>query len=118
MKRKMITLFLTTVAVVVLTPSMSARPTHSETRFYYQYNYPSPINPSYPIGEYYQSCAGGFPYQEGEVTDIHVSWFEPCPWTIDPFPSCEEVGLYSTGCEGYCVMYSYLIFSQGDPCIN
>lgn len=117
MKRKLVTLFLTTVAIVALTPSTFARPTHSETRFYYQYEYPSPINPSYPVGEWYQGCVG-FGNQEGEETDIYVSWFEPCPWTIEPFPSCEELGLYSTNCEGYCVMYSYLIFSQGDPCIN
>ena len=65
MKRKLITLFLATVAIVALTPSTFARPTHSEEHFYFDES-------GNHVGYWYQSCYTMLPYQEGEETDRYT----------------------------------------------
>lgn len=100
MKRKIIVLFLTTVTLAVLTPSMLARPAYSEERFYFDES-------GNEVGYWHQSCYSWFPYQEGEETDTYTLLVGYCPWTFEPFPSCEEVSLYNTNCSDYCVTGSY-----------
>ena len=58
MKRQMITLFLTTVTIALLTPSTFARPAYSEEHFHYDES-------GTQVGYWYQSCYTMLPYQEG-----------------------------------------------------
>jgi hypothetical protein len=100
MKRKLVTLFLTTVAVVALTPSTFARPSHSEERFYFDES-------GNQVGYGYSSCYSVFPYQEGEETGRYTAFTESCPWTFEPPFTCEEFGLITTPCPLNCVTGSY-----------
>lgn len=102
MKRKMMTLFLTTVAIAVLTPSTVARPQYSTEYIFYDES-----GTGTQVGYWFQSCAGGLPYQEGQITNEYNLTMSACPWMFDPFPSCGDLNLQCTNCAQYCVTDSY-----------
>lgn len=96
MKRRCSLMLLTVVIFTVLTTPALARPTHSVEQWHYD-EYGN------QVGYRYQSCYGGFPYQEGQLTDRYNQFMEACPWTLQDWISCPDVGLHGTGCADYCV---------------
>jgi hypothetical protein len=91
-----------------------ARPTHSVEQYHYDIN-------GNLVGIWSQNCAGGV-YQEGELSNQYNQFSDPCPWTFETF-TCQDNGLESTNCTGYCVTAGYYMsvtvsHTIDDGCIN